>query len=62
MDYEEKYKEFQEAKDRAEQHMFPFLLMMDMMIEHQYNDLKSNYTKEHEELFIKNINFILSKI
>lgn len=62
MDYEKKYKEFQEAKDRAEQHMFPFLLMMDMMIEHQYNDLKSNYTKEHEELFIKNINFILSKI
>ena len=62
MDYEEKYKEFQEAKDRAEQHMFPFLLMMDMMIEHQYNDLKSNYTKEHEELFIKNVNFILSKI
>ena len=62
MDYEKKYKEFQEVKDRAEQHMFPFLLMMDMMIEHQYNDLKSNYTKEHEELFIKNINFILSKI
>lgn len=62
MDYEKKYKEFQEAKDRAEQHMFPFLLMMDMMIEHQYNDLKSNYTKEHEELFIKNVNFILSKI
>ena len=62
MDYEEKYKELQEAKDRAEQHMFPFLLMMDMMIEHQYNDLKSNYTKEHEELFIKNVNFILSKI
>lgn len=62
MDYEEKYKEFQEAKDRAEQHIFPFLLMIDTMVEHQYNDLKSNYTKEHEELFIKNVNFILSKI
>lgn len=62
MDYEEKYKKFQEAKDRAEQHMFPFLLMIDTMVEHQYNDLKSNYTKEHEELFIKNVNFILSKI
>ena len=62
MDYEKKYKEFQEAKDRAEQHMFPFLLKIDTMLEHQYNDLKSNYTKEHEELFIKNVNFILSKI
>ncbi len=62
MDYEKKYKEYQEAKDRAEQHMFPFLLMVDIMIENQYKDLENNYTKEHEDLFIKNINFILKKI
>lgn len=47
---------------RTEQHMFPFLLIADTMIERQYCDLKNNYTKEHEELFIKNVNFILNKI
>ena len=60
--YEEKYKELQEAKNRAEQHMFPFLLMVDTIIEHQYNDLKNNYNRENEKLFIKNVNFILDKI
>jgi len=62
MNYEEKYKEFQEAKDRAEQHTFPFILMVDGRINKQYNDLKANYTKEHEELFIKNVDFVLKKI
>ena len=62
MDYEQKYKELQDAKDRAEQHMFPFILMIDSIIDKQYNDLKINYTKEHEELFIKNVDFILNKI
>jgi hypothetical protein len=62
MDYEKKYKEYQEAKERAEQHMFPFILMFDGMIDNQYNDLKNNYNKEHEELFIKNVDFVLKKI
>ena len=62
MDYERKYKEFQDAKERAEQHTFPFICMVDGMINNQYNDLKNNYTKEHEELFIKNVNFVLKKI
>ena len=62
MDYEKKYKEFQDAKERAEQYTFPFIYMVDGMINNQYNDLKNNYTKEHEELFIKNVNFVLKKI
>jgi len=62
MNYENKYNEFQEAKDKAEQHTFPFILMFDGIIDKYYNDLKLNYTKEHEELFIKNVNFVLSKI
>lgn len=60
--YEKKYKEYQEAKERAEQHRFPLILMVDGMIDNQYNDLKTNYTKEHEELFIKNVDFVLKKI
>ena len=60
--YEKKYKEYQEAKERAEQHMFPFILMFDGMIDNQYNDLKNNYVKEYEELFIKNVDFVLKKI
>lgn len=62
MSFEKKYKEYQEAKERAEQHTFPFILMFDNMIDNQYNDLKTNYIKEHEELFIKNVDFILKKI
>jgi hypothetical protein len=62
MYYEKKYKEYQETKERVEQYMFPFILMFDGMIDNQYNDLKANYTKEHEELFVKNVNFVLSKI
>jgi hypothetical protein len=62
MDYEKKYKEYQEAKERAEQHMFPFILMYDAAIDFQYNDLKNNYNKEHEELFIKNVDFVLKNI
>jgi disulfide oxidoreductase YuzD len=62
MDYEKKYKEFQEAKERVEQHMFPIILMFDDIIDGQYNDLKNNYTEEHEKLFIKNVDFVLKKI
>lgn len=62
MDYEKKYKEYQEAKERSEQHMFPFILMYDAAIDSQYDDLKNNYNKEHEELFIKNVDFVLKKI
>lgn len=62
MNYEEKYKEFQTAKESAEQHSFPIIAIFDDIVESQYNDLKNNYTKEHEELFIKNINFLLKNI
>lgn len=62
MNYEEKYKEFQTAKERAEQHSFPLIAMFDGIVEKQYNDLKSNYTKEHEEIFYKNIDFLLKNM
>lgn len=62
MNYEQKYKEYQEAKERAEQHTFPIILMFDGMIDYQYNDLKYNYTKKYEELFIKNVDFVLRQI
>lgn len=38
------------------------LTMFDGIVEKQYNDLKSNYTKEHEELFCKNIDFLLKNM
>ena len=60
--YEQKYKEFQTAKERAEQHSFPLIAMFDGIVEKQYNDLKSNYTKDHEELFCKNIDLLLKNI
>jgi hypothetical protein len=62
MNYKEKYKEFQTAKERAEQHSFLLIAMFDGIVEKQYNDLKSNYTKEHEELFCKNIDFLLKNM
>ena len=62
MNYEEKYKEFQTAKERAEQHSFILIAMFDGIVEKQYNDLKSNYTKEHEEIFCKNIDFLLKNM
>ena len=43
MNYKKKYKEFRDAVNRAEQHMFPFILMIEGMIEKQYKDLQSNY-------------------
>lgn len=61
-EFEIKYREFQAAKDKAEQHMFPFILPFDLMLEKEYEDLKFNYTKEHEELFIKNVNFVLDNL
>lgn len=60
--YEEKYKEFQTAKERAEQHSLPLIAMFDNIVKKQYNDLKNNYTKEHEELFCKNIAFLLKNM
>lgn len=62
MEYEKKYSEFQEALNHLEQHMFPIVLIFGLSLQKQYNDLKINYTEEHEKLFIKNIDFVLSKI
>lgn len=59
---EKLYKEYEQAKDRAEQYMFPIILMFDKTIKYQYNDLKENFSEEHKRLFVKNVKFILSKI
>lgn len=59
---EKLYREYEQAKDRAEQYMFPFIALFDKTIQNEYDDLKKCFTEEHKRLFIKNVNFMLSKI
>ena len=56
------YKEYEHAKDRAEQYIFPFIALFDNTIQKEYKDLKKCFTEEHKRLFIKNVKFMLSKI
>ena len=56
------YKEYEQAKEGAEQYMFPFIAMFDGIIQFEYNDLKKNFDEEHKKLFIKNVKFMLTKI
>lgn len=59
---EKLYREYEQAKDRAEQYMFPFIALFDNTIQDQYNDLIRNFNEEHKKLFVKNVKFMLSKI
>ena len=51
-----------QAKERAEQHSFPIILMIDHILCDEYEDLKENFSEEKKQLFIKNVNFMLNKI
>lgn len=56
------YKEYEQAKERAEQYMFVLIALFDKTIQDEYNDLKRNFNEEHKKLFVKNVKFMLSKI
>lgn len=59
---EELWQKYCQAKDRAEQNVFPIIAMFDYIICSEYDDLKEKFDDEYMDLFRKNINFILSKI
>jgi pyruvate/2-oxoacid:ferredoxin oxidoreductase alpha subunit len=59
---EKLYGEYEQAKDRAEQYMFPFIALFDKTIQDEYNDLMKNFNEENKKLFVKNVKFMLSKI
>ena len=56
------WQKYCQAKERAEQAAFPIILMFDHIICDEYEDLKKNFSEDNKELFIKNINFMLTKI
>jgi pyruvate/2-oxoacid:ferredoxin oxidoreductase alpha subunit len=56
------YKEYEQAKEMAEQYMFPFIALFDKTIQDEYNDLMKNFNEENKKLFVKNVKFMLSKI
>lgn len=39
------YKEYQQAKGRAEQYMFPFIALFDKTIEQEYKDIQKTLAK-----------------
>jgi len=59
---EKLYREYEQAKDRAEQYMLVFIALFDTTIQEQYNDLMNNFNEENKKLFVKNVKFMLSKI
>lgn len=54
--------EYCNAKERAEQYVFPIIAMFDGIITEEYKDLKEHYYEENKEQFVKNVKFMLSKI
>ena len=46
------WKKFDEYKERAEQHEFIGLFLLDRRLVPAYNDLHENYDEKHAEMFI----------
>ena len=59
---EELWQSYSKAKDRAEQNAFPIIALFDHIICSEYEDLKDHYCENNKALFVKNVNFMLSKI
>lgn len=53
---------WEQTKERAEQHDFPFILFWDMRIAPLYEDLKVNWTEEHARKLINGVNLIVQKL
>lgn len=59
---EKAYKEYEQAKDRAEQSCIIMIIAFDSIIQEQYNELKENFDEELKKLFLKNVKYMLSQI
>lgn len=44
---------YEAYKETAEQHMFPFIFMMDLKLEPAHKDLNKNWSQEHGEAFVR---------
>ena len=58
-DVEQAWARFQEIGERAEQHHFIHLLLIQSKFEPLYNDLHENWDEHHAEIFIKGLNKVL---
>lgn len=56
------WKKFEEYKDRAEQHEFFQLFILDSKLGPAYKDLQTNYTDEHAEMFIRALSKVLTQL
>ena len=56
------WKKFDEYKQRAEQHEFIRLFMLDSKLVPAYKDLQSNYNDEHAEMFIRCLSNVLKSL
>lgn len=56
------YRQYEDAKEFAEQHTFLLLLLFDKTIQEEYSDLQQNFTKEKASLFVKNVKWMLKQI
>ena len=50
---EKAWNNFGEFKDRAEQHDFPLLLMVDLELRPLYDDLQDRWDPRHGKIFLK---------
>lgn len=50
---EEVWRNFDEFKERAEQHNFPKLLQLDISLSWYYKDLHKNWDEEHGLIFMR---------
>lgn len=56
------WKKFDEYKNRAEQHEFVSLFILDSKLVPLYKDLQVNYDKKHAKLFIKMMSKVLESL
>lgn len=53
------WNKFGQYKETAEQHEFPFLLMLDARLTFAYNDLKNDWNEEHADIFIRSMENVI---
>lgn len=55
---EQAWKNYEQYKERAEQHEFIELLMLDYDFVPLYEDLKKNWNEHHAEAFLKGLSIV----
>lgn len=51
---------YERYKHTAEQHEFAKIIALDLWLVPAYNDLQKNYTKEHKDIFVRNMIKVLN--